>query len=201
MTYSCADFVDSVVDALKVTIPVEHADSPSSQADIVLSEIERLQRAARPARKVRVWTLASTVPGEAEPCIPHVCAAEAEANAQAEQCLKDEWETNGPEDEATGERLPYPGNWQAAQDAIIEERRGSDGELWGQYEITSHEIEVQGFTPREHATILAALRYWQRNALQADQPNPEDDIATCGGTLAIMHPTEIDALCEEINRP
>jgi hypothetical protein len=47
MTYGCADFIDSVVDALQVTIPPESAESPSDQADLVLAEIQRLQRAAR----------------------------------------------------------------------------------------------------------------------------------------------------------
>ncbi|MBT9386602.1 hypothetical protein KM176_22275 [Pseudooceanicola sp. CBS1P-1] len=66
---------------------------------------------------------------------------------------------------------------------------------------------------RELATILAALRYWQRTALLstwgtdspehgylAGQPTcPEGDIATEGGLLAPMDQDEIDRLIERIN--
>jgi hypothetical protein len=50
---------------------------------------------------------------------------------------------------------------------------------------------------REHATILAALRYWQRKGLES--PAPEDDIATNAGTLIGLSAEEIDELCEWIN--
>lgn len=54
---------------------------------------------------------------------------------------------------------------------------------------------------RQRATILAALRLWQRTALTSEVPLPEDDIATNGGTDVLMQPGEIDALCEELNCP
>ncbi|MBR0998793.1 hypothetical protein ABIF65_003724 [Bradyrhizobium japonicum] len=44
MTYSCSDFTDSILDALKIEVPDESNDSPSDQADLALSEIERLQQ-------------------------------------------------------------------------------------------------------------------------------------------------------------
>lgn len=44
MTYSCSDFTDDIIEALKVEIPDEHNDSPSAQADLCLAEIERLQK-------------------------------------------------------------------------------------------------------------------------------------------------------------
>ncbi|WP_315729865.1 hypothetical protein [Bradyrhizobium sp. SZCCHNRI2010] len=43
MTYSCTDFVDSIIEALRVEIPEEYRDSPQDQAAIVLTEIYRLQ--------------------------------------------------------------------------------------------------------------------------------------------------------------
>jgi hypothetical protein len=50
---------------------------------------------------------------------------------------------------------------------------------------------------RAHATILEALRYYQRCT------NPGDrqffDIATDGGTLTPLDDDEIDSLCEELN--
>ena len=58
------------------------------------------------------------------------------------------------------------------------------------------------YTASELATILAALRYWQRRGLtSASMPSvmPEWDIATNEGTVEPMTPAEIDNLCERIN--
>lgn len=58
---------------------------------------------------------------------------------------------------------------------------------------------------REFATILAALRYWQRDGLSADEhgdlatPGPENDVATDGGTHEPLDLDEIDELCERLN--
>ena len=59
---------------------------------------------------------------------------------------------------------------------------------------------------REFATILAALRYWQRRGLCTDGrqgnlivPAPEEDVATDSGTHKPLVPEEIDALCERLN--
>jgi hypothetical protein len=49
----------------------------------------------------------------------------------------------------------------------------------------------------EHATVLAALRYWQREGLMSS--GHEGDIATQGGTMSMMQPNEIDELCERLN--
>jgi len=48
---------------------------------------------------------------------------------------------------------------------------------------------------REHATILAALRYWQARTTIVDMM----DIATNGGAIDALDGDEIDALCERIN--
>ena len=53
-------------------------------------------------------------------------------------------------------------------------------------------------TPRELATILAALRYWQREGLRGD-PQAELDIASDSGAFEMMTPDEIDPLCERLN--
>ena len=50
---------------------------------------------------------------------------------------------------------------------------------------------------RELATILAALRYWQREALRS--AGAEHDIASDGGVLSPLTPSEIDTLCERLN--
>lgn len=57
---------------------------------------------------------------------------------------------------------------------------------------------VSGLTDRETATILAALRFWQREG--ASLTLPEWDIATSGGTLDGLDIEEIDGLCERLNQ-
>lgn len=59
---------------------------------------------------------------------------------------------------------------------------------------------------RELATILAALRYYQRTGVCLDGcngdlivPEEERDVATDGGTLEPLGEKEIDELCESIN--
>lgn len=52
---------------------------------------------------------------------------------------------------------------------------------------------------RENATILAALRFWQREAVGVMDEFPEDDIASDNGTLVPLTRAEIDRLCEQIN--
>jgi hypothetical protein len=50
---------------------------------------------------------------------------------------------------------------------------------------------------RELATILAALRLWQREGHRLG--DCEDEIATDGQTLDRLTDTEIDLLCERLN--
>ena len=58
---------------------------------------------------------------------------------------------------------------------------------------------------REFATMLAALRYWQRTGEWTkdgeENPNesPEYDIATDGGTRIPLDDNEIDGLCQRLN--
>lgn len=50
---------------------------------------------------------------------------------------------------------------------------------------------------RELATVLAALRYWQREGQMSS--GHEHDIATDGDSLEALSNAEIDALCEALN--
>lgn len=50
---------------------------------------------------------------------------------------------------------------------------------------------------RQHSTILAALRFWQREGLLSG--GHEHDIATLEGRIEALTAEEIDALCEQIN--
>lgn len=54
-------------------------------------------------------------------------------------------------------------------------------------------------TDRELGTVLAALRMYQR-ALAEYRDEPFSDIATNGGTVHPLDESEIDALCERLNR-
>jgi hypothetical protein len=55
------------------------------------------------------------------------------------------------------------------------------------------------FDKRQSATILAALRYWQREGLMSS--GHEQDIATDGNSIDALDAEDIDALCEQINVP
>lgn len=50
---------------------------------------------------------------------------------------------------------------------------------------------------REAATVLAALRYWQRQGLLSS--GHEQDVAEDAGRFAALSASEIDSLCERIN--
>lgn len=52
---------------------------------------------------------------------------------------------------------------------------------------------------RELATILASLRYWQRNDRQDATKSSEYDVATDGDTLQPLGNVEIDEFCERVN--
>lgn len=92
-----------------------------------------------PTRPATVFVVTTCIPDKGEtPCLPSAFGTEAEALAYLEEMLTEEWEHHGPYDEA-GARLPYPGNWQAAQDGILTEI--SDGS-WGQWRLTSHPINI-----------------------------------------------------------
>ncbi len=53
--------------------------------------------------------------------------------------------------------------------------------------------------PRELATILAALRWWQGCIVAGKDMHDEMDIAEDGGTLVALSVFEIDKLCERLN--
>lgn len=44
MTYSCTDFVDTILERLKIEVPEESRDSPSDQADLAMAAIGRLEK-------------------------------------------------------------------------------------------------------------------------------------------------------------
>lgn len=66
MTYSCCDFVDTVLDALGIVVPDESSESPSDQADLTLArlnEMADLLSAARTYLSAEAdWRTSSTPP-------------------------------------------------------------------------------------------------------------------------------------------
>lgn len=58
---------------------------------------------------------------------------------------------------------------------------------------------IHVFTDEEQATVLAALRFWQRAGHGASSTPPEWDIATNEGTVEPLDEPAIDDLCERIN--
>ena len=64
----------------------------------------------------------------------------------------------------------------------------------------SEKIKIT-LTVEEHATVLAALRYYQSKSLgiQENRPMAIDDIATSGGDFEGLDDFDVDELCERIN--
>lgn len=63
---------------------------------------------------------------------------------------------------------------------------------------------MYALTPRQHATVLAALRFWQGvrkhdDCIDQAEADSLHEIATSHGTLPFMDEAEIDQLCEELN--
>ena len=63
--------------------------------------------------------------------------------------------------------------------------------------LRAREIGAMDLTSRELATMLAALRFWQREGLTS--AGCERVIATDEGTLEELSADEIDELCERLN--
>jgi hypothetical protein len=64
---------------------------------------------------------------------------------------------------------------------------------------TAERPHGRGLNKRKLGTILAALRYWQRQDFTNHPPHPERDIATDGGTQTPLTSHEIDCLCMRLN--
>lgn len=105
---------------------------------------------------MKIHVVSTCIPGDSKPCFPDVFGTLKEAEAKADEYLRQEWEANGPENTETGEKLPYPGNWRVAQIQIAEWI--SDGS-WGGYEITTHRVEVPGYTAA-FAAVSKAIEDW-----------------------------------------
>lgn len=102
--------------------------------------------------KTTIWVLTSCLPEIGKPGLPRVFASEAEARAKFDKIMSEEWEFNGPHDDD-------------AVAAIIDARQGcSDGDKWGQWELTSHDLElpndfsIAAGMQQAIATMVASVR-------------------------------------------
>lgn len=94
---------------------------------------------SKPAN-ITVFVVTTCIPERGEsPCIPDVFGTEKEAISHLEYMLRAEWEQHGEYDEDTGERLPYPGNWEDAQEKIL---AGFTDGSWGSWQLSSHVVVI-----------------------------------------------------------
>lgn len=94
--------------------------------------------------KIVLHVAASATPEPAPtPTTPRLFVELAAANAAMDESMRQEWDVNAPEDE-DGEKLAYPDDWEQAHDAMAaqNDEKSGDDELWGEYRLTSHEVEL-----------------------------------------------------------
>lgn len=94
--------------------------------------------------------------------------------------------------------LPEAGAGTAFGAATFAAHMADQAAITAEWEASSTTGAAEPFTPRQTATILAALRLWQ---ITPDAWKRADhmEIATDGGTLEPLDAEEIDQLCEAIN--
>jgi len=87
---------------------------------------------------MKIWIVARANENGEGPKLPVPYPTEEAANAHVEEAMREEWELYGAEDDDTGERLPYPDDWRAAQETIL--KSFTDGS-WTPFEITAHDVD------------------------------------------------------------
>lgn len=89
-------------------------------------------------------------------------------------------------------------SYQEAEHAVLAVMLANDWGALNRLEMRFDAVPVASKEARAKATILAALRYWQRLHC-ADGSAAEHGIATNGRTFIALTKDEIDTLCEQIN--
>lgn len=87
---------------------------------------------------MKIWIVTRANEYGKKPTLPVPYPTEEAANAHVEEAMREEWELYGAEDDDTGERLPYLGDWRAAQDRIL---KGFTDGSWTPFEITAHDVD------------------------------------------------------------
>jgi len=86
---------------------------------------------------LKIWTVASCIPDERDPCIPHVFLTEVAALAHLDEVMRAEWEINAPTHDETDEPMAYPGDWATAHELIAD---NDPDESWGKWTLDVHEV-------------------------------------------------------------
>lgn len=86
--------------------------------------------------KKSVWVVVTCIPYDNEPCFPRVFASESAAEQYLDKTMRGEWADCGPHDD-TG-LLPYPDDWQEAQEILA--ARFDDGS-WGRWAMSECVVE------------------------------------------------------------
>jgi len=111
--------------------------------------------------KASIWILASALPdgNTVRPIsVLQTLTDDASARAAFDHEMREEWEYNAPCDDA-GEPLPYPGDPDAAHEAIVNDKaKGDVDEPWGQWTLTRHEIDLPIPPPVQSPDAMALLR-------------------------------------------
>lgn len=121
-------------------------------ADAIDTLCERINCTGNRTVGTRVYVLSTCIPSEGRPCFPSVFSSQAEAEAEADKMMREAWTHNAPYGD-DDELLPYPGDWREAQDEIVNNRNG-DSEIFGEYEITGHEIDMPETAGLRRLTVV-----------------------------------------------
>ncbi len=103
---------------------------------------------------MKIWIVMRANEHGESPKLPCPYPTEEAANAHVEEAMREEWELYGAEDDDTGERMPYPDDWQAAQERVL--KNFTDGS-WTPFEITAHDVDF-GPVVEAAGDMLAALK-------------------------------------------
>lgn len=87
--------------------------------------------------KTKIWVLSTCLPEEFAPCLPHVFGSISDAEAGATRLLMEDWEHCAPCGD-DGEKVPWPGDWTEAANAMVEAGQGT----YSPWELSAHDVEV-----------------------------------------------------------
>lgn len=168
--YSETDEIDNLWERCEPGEPIPHGQCPECGALCYEPDNAAPTPPAQlPENKAAIWILNSAIP-DGNTVRPISCLEvftnEAEARAAYDKTMREEWEHNAPCDD-DGEPMPYPGDPDAAQEAIVADKAKSDhDEPWGQWTLTRHEIApppAQLPSPDAMAA-LRAVKDWHTRA-------------------------------------
>lgn len=180
--YSETDEIDNLWERCEPGEPIPHGQCPECGALCYEPEKAKpLPPAQLPENKGAIWILNSAIP-DGNTIRPisalEVFTDEAEARAAYDKTMRDEWEYNAPCND-DGDPLPYPGDPDAAHEAIVQDKERFDvDEPWGQWTLTRHEIAAPPAQspPPDAMAALRAVKDWHTRAPIAEIETVEASI-------------------------